>query len=363
MVTMTNKIVEYKDLIAFHPCQYVSELIEDYNITQKEFAERLEVSAKTISKLVNAEESISKETAHKLVKLSGVSMQTWLNLQNAYDVKVAEIVEQRELEEGSEKEICEMIDFKYFKEEGYVPDKRYTLKEKIVELRKILGVASLENLTSFNHLVSYRNTRKFTIKSIVNSNIMLELASKKARDTTIKLNRGKLEKILPALRKLTRQAPEIFPQRLYDILLDCGVVLVGLPALPNANLNGATKKFSNGSALLLLTDRNKASDIFWFSLFHEIGHVLQNDFSSDDGNSESYRRSEEEADQFAKNFLIRPEDYQAFVEKGNLGKFDSLRFSEKIDIHPSVVLGRLQNEGILGFDRFRELKENYYFVS
>ena len=339
-------------------------MIEDYNVTQKEFAERLGVSAKTISKLVNAEESISKETAHKLAKLSGVSMQTWLNLQNAYDVKVAEIAEQKELEESSEKEICEMIDFKYFKEKGYVSDKRYSLNEKIVELRKILGVASLENLISFNHLVSYRNTREFATKSIVNSNIMLELASKKARDvTTTKLNRKKLEKSLPALRELTRQDPEAFPQRLYDILLDCGVVLVGLPALPNANLNGATKKFSNGSAMLLLTDRNKASDIFWFSLFHEIGHILENDFSSDDGNSESYRRSEEEADQFAKNFLIRPEDYQAFVEKGNLDKSDILRFSEEIDIHPSVVLGRLQNEGILSFDRFRELKENYYFVS
>ena len=361
---MSNKVVEYKDLVAFHPGQYIEELIEDYNVTQKEFAERLGVSAKTISKLVNAEESISKETAHKLAKLSGVSMQTWLNLQNAYDVKVAEIAEERELEEGSEKEICELIDFKYFKEKGYVPDKCYSLKEKIVELRKILGVASLENLTSFNHLVSYRNTRKFTTKSIVNSNIMLELASKKARDTTtIKLNRRKLERSLPALRKLTRQDPEIFPQLLYDILLDCGVVLVGLPALPNANLNGATKKFSNGSALLLLTDRNKASDIFWFSLFHEIGHILENDFSSDEGNSETYLRSEEEADQFAKDFLIRPEDYQAFVEKGNFDKTDIIRFAEEIDTHPSVVLGRLQNEGILGFDRFRELKENYYFVS
>ena len=80
------------------------------------------------------------------------------------------------------------------------------------------------------------------LKSIVNSNIMLELASKKARDTTTtKLNRRKLERSLPALRKLTRQDPEVFPQRLYDILLDCGVVLVGLPTLPNANLNGATK--------------------------------------------------------------------------------------------------------------------------
>ena len=361
---MSNKIVEYKDLIAFHPGQYVEELIEDYNVTQKEFAERLGVSAKTVSKLVNAEESISKDTAHKLAKLSGVSMQTWLNLQNAYDVKVAEIVEQKELEEGSEKEICEMIEFKYFKAEGYVPNKRYSLKEKIIELRKILGISSLEKLLNFNHLVSYRNTKDFTDKSIVNSNIMLELASKKARDvTTTKLNRRKLERCLPALRELTRQDPEAFPQRLYDILLDCGVVLVGLPALPNANLNGATKKFSNGSALLLLTDRNKASDIFWFSLFHEIGHILENDFSSDEGNSESYLCSEEQADQFAKDFLIRPEDYQAFVGKRNFDKTDIICFAEEIDIHPSVVLGRLQNEGILGFDRFRELKENYYFVS
>ena len=42
---MSNKIVEYKDLIAFHPGQYVEELIEDYSLTQKEFAERLGVSS------------------------------------------------------------------------------------------------------------------------------------------------------------------------------------------------------------------------------------------------------------------------------------------------------------------------------
>ena len=86
-------------------------------------------------------------------------------------------------------------------------------------------------------------------------------------------------------------------------------------------------------------------------------------FSSDDGNSESYLRSEERADQFAKDFLIGPEDYQDFIEKGNFDKSNILDFAEKIDIHPSVVLGRLQNEGILSFDRYRELKENYYFVS
>ena len=87
---MSMKIVEYKDLIAFHPGQYIGELIEDYQMTQKEFAEKLEVSPKAISKLVNGEESISSDLAQKLEKLTNISMKTWLNLQAYYDRKVAE---------------------------------------------------------------------------------------------------------------------------------------------------------------------------------------------------------------------------------------------------------------------------------
>ena len=90
---MSNKIVEYKDLIAFHPGQYVEELIEDYNVTQKEFAERLGVSEIKLCKLVNGEESISNDIARKLAKITNISIITWLNLQNAYDVKIAEIIE------------------------------------------------------------------------------------------------------------------------------------------------------------------------------------------------------------------------------------------------------------------------------
>ena len=53
---MSNKIVEYKNLIAFHPGQYVEELIKEYNVTQKEFAERLGISEIKVGKLVNGEE-------------------------------------------------------------------------------------------------------------------------------------------------------------------------------------------------------------------------------------------------------------------------------------------------------------------
>ena len=90
---MTNKIIEYKDLIAFHPGQYVEELIEEYNVTQKEFAERLGISEMKLGKLVNGEESISNDIARKLAKITNISMITWLNIQSIYDVKIAEIIE------------------------------------------------------------------------------------------------------------------------------------------------------------------------------------------------------------------------------------------------------------------------------
>ena len=90
---MSNKIVEYKDLIAFHPGQYVEELIEEYNVTQKEFAERLGISEMKLGKLVNGEESISDDLAQKLEKFTNISMKTWLNLQASYDRKMAEVTQ------------------------------------------------------------------------------------------------------------------------------------------------------------------------------------------------------------------------------------------------------------------------------
>ncbi|MFS9212811.1 HigA family addiction module antitoxin [Streptococcus parasanguinis] len=87
---MRKTIVENIDLIAFHPGQYIGELIEDYQMTQKEFAEKLGLSPKAISKLVNGEESITNDIAQKLAELTNISMKTWLNLQTSYDTKVAE---------------------------------------------------------------------------------------------------------------------------------------------------------------------------------------------------------------------------------------------------------------------------------
>ncbi len=356
---MTKSVKIYEDLIAFHPGSYVEDIIDDLNISQKEFAERLGVSAKTISKIVNAEEPISKDTANKLSKLTGISLETWLNLQATYDLKVIEIENQQN---EDEKAICQLIDFSYFKTNGFVERKKYSLSEKISELRQLLRVSNLTYLSQFNQAVSYRNSKVFDKKTIVNSNIMLELATQFAKDATEnKLNRQKLKKLLPELRAMTFQNPEEFYPVLKNKLLECGVVLLGLPKLKNASLHGATKRFKNGSVLLLMTDKQKYSDIFWFSLFHELGHIINNDFFSNYSNEAEYREKEELADTFAQEWLIDSESYSEFLLNNQFDRQAIIDFANHIEIHPSIVLGRLQKEKLVDYHKFHDLKTKYTY--
>lgn len=353
---MSNE-VSYKQLIAFHPGSYVEEIVDELNITQNEFAERLGTSSKTLSKIINGEEKISADVANKLAKATGVSIKTWLNLQVAYDAKVMEI---KDLQDEDEKRACELIDFSYFKNNGFVEDRRYSVKEKIKELRKLLNLSNLSMLYEFNNAVSYRNTREFEEKSIVNSNVMLELAIDIARSgTDVKYDKRKLEKCLPEIRKMTLESPEKFYPKLKEMLLDCGIVLVGLPKLKNANLNGATKKFKNGSVLLLITDRNKKSDIFWFSLIHELGHIYHKDFYTDYQDIEKYKEKEKQADIFAQDFFIPREQYDRFVDVGSFTEASIVGFAKDVQISPSILIGRLENDGFVQHSEYSHLKPSY----
>jgi len=355
-----SKENEYKDLIAFHPGSYVEDIVDELNITQAEFADRLGISAKTISKIINGEDNISNDIANRLAKLTGISIKTWIDLQANYDIKLMEI---KNKQDEDEKNVCNLIDFGYFKKNNFVENKKYSIEEKITKLRQILNVSSLSNLYKFNSSVSYRNTGGFSKKSIINSNIMLELATNEARNgTDIKYTKSKLDEILPAIRKMSLEPSEKFYPEIKEMLLECGIVLIGLPNLKNANLNGATKKFKNGSILLLITDKNKSSDIFWFSLIHELGHIYFNDFYSNFENKEEYLRKEERANKFAANFFIPKDIYADFISDGDYSRKSIQKFSERMGIDPSIVVGRLQKEKYIEYSRLNNLKINYSII-
>ena len=109
---MNNK--EYANIIAFHPGFYIEEIIEELEMTQEEFAKRLDVSAKTISKLINAQIPLSDILASKISIMLGISAETLINLQKTYDLKVLEIEKAQKL--NTQKEVVKEIDYNYFVE-------------------------------------------------------------------------------------------------------------------------------------------------------------------------------------------------------------------------------------------------------
>ena len=87
-------VVVYKDLVAFHPGYYLKEIMDEKNLTSFTLAKKLSVrgvSRYYIDKLINGEKSLTPTMIKALVDFTGVSEQTWQNLQNAYDEKIIEI--------------------------------------------------------------------------------------------------------------------------------------------------------------------------------------------------------------------------------------------------------------------------------
>lgn len=65
---------------------------------------------------------------------------------------------------------------------------------------------------------------------------------------------------------------------------------------------------------------------------------------------------ENEADKFAANILIDPNNYKRFCDKDDFSKDSIKYFSNQIGITPGIVVGRLQHEKKISYNRFNDLK-------
>lgn len=359
-----NKIKEYNDILAFHPGYYVNEIIEDMEMTQKEFAKRLGTTEKTLSKLVNGEIRLSNEIANKLSLMTGISIETWLNLQSTYDIKCLEIDTAQNTSE--EIPIMKVIDYSYFQNLGLVKATKNP-QEKVSSLCQCLEVASLTNLKSNNLVANFRSSHsEIKEHNIINANAWLSIATRFAKDKQVNaFNKDKLLSYINEIRSMTLQPPSIFIPRLNQIFTECGVSFILLPTLKNSNINGAVKWITPNKVILAINDRNKYADIFWFSMFHEIRHVLQMKLKTiliDGTNNicELDETLEKDADNFATNTLIPIDKYTEFIRSNSFISQEKVeQFAKDIGIHAGIVVGRLHHDSILPNSHLNHLRERY----
>lgn len=74
---------------AIHPGEVLAEELKEIAVTPTELARQLRVPANRITQIVQSKRSITGDTALRLAHWFGTSAQFWLNLQSAYDIRIA----------------------------------------------------------------------------------------------------------------------------------------------------------------------------------------------------------------------------------------------------------------------------------
>lgn len=345
---MSNYVM-FNNNIAFHPGYYIKEIVEESGLTQEDFAKRLDTTPKNLSLLIRGEQSLSTDIAMKLSRMLGTSVKYWLNLQNAYDVLVAEFEFQEE--SAKEREIFNCLEYKYFRQNFGLPDLPRKVEQQIEQVRGFLNVSTLGVLKKRDLAVSFRSAADLQETNVIKANVMIQIAVNLAlRVEAPKYNKRKFLNAVEYALTLT-SSHNNFYSLIKAAFLEAGVVLVVLPNLPGSKINGATKKLGD-NIMLMVNDRNLYADSFWFTLFHEIGHIMNGDYGISLEKESGFK--EEIADKYAENALIPIEAYTQFVA---IGKYDICaikQFATSIGRDSGIVVGRLLNDGLVEYSN-REL--------
>lgn len=346
-------MVRSRSFIATPPGATIREQLSDRGMSQKEFAARMDMSEKHISKLINGEVQLTPEVAVRLEVVLGIPAKFWNNLEAIYREKLIKVKAENAMD--ADKALAKQLPYSEMAKFGWIPETR-DLKEKVINLRRYFEVVELSLLE--NKQVTRIACRRLAVTEKSDFALMAWAQEAKilARNIeTSPINIKRLINIIPEIRYMTVLKPKEFCPKIKKILSECGIALVFLPHLKGSFLQGAS--FLDGNKIVVgLTARGKDADKFWFSLFHELAHIVLGHIGQIDGTTD---QDENDADTWSRDTLISQESFVDFIEKSDFSTIRIQEFAKTIGIAPGIVVGRLQNEGYIKYSMMNELKEHY----
>jgi HTH-type transcriptional regulator / antitoxin HigA len=348
---------------AVPPGEILLELLDERGISQSELARRMGRPTKTINEIVNGKAAITPETAIQLELTLGIVATFWNNLEATYRAHVAQERASQELEANSEWldqfPLQDLI-------RNRLVERGRTKAETFAGLLAFFGVGSPSALEAqwSSPAASFRSSPAF-VSAPQAVAAWLRWGEILARDTdTAPFNAARMREVLDEARRLTRQADFMHAvDELKTMLASAGVVLALTPEFSGTHLSGAVRWLSPTKVLIQLSGRHGTTDHFWFSFFHEAGHVLGAsridvlDEEPTSGNPLDV--DEQEVDRFARDALLPPDAYDEFVSAGDFSDQCVRRFARDQGVHPGIVVGRLQTDEKVELSHLNDLKKRF----
>ncbi|PZS37528.1 MAG: hypothetical protein DLM62_18690 [Pseudonocardiales bacterium] len=339
------------------PGETLRDRLAEMNLSQAELAARAGLSTKHVNQIMQGIAPITLETAIILDRITGIPARVWNRREADYREGLLR-AKPRVLSAEDEKWLTS-LPIKELQKRGRLPGERH--RGRLFEaVLSFFGVADREAWERIwrGPVASFRRSQAYVSHpgTVVS---WLRIAQIEAQQAKVAPYSAPLfRKVLREIRSLTAHGGA---NRIVEMCATAGVVVVFVPEVKGCRISGATWWASPSRAVIALSDRYKKDDHFWFTFFHEAAHVLlhskKETFVDDDTDNDML---ENEANDFAANFLIPPDSASRLTRLTTDNDVEA--FAREIGIAPGIVVGRLQHDGLWGWNRGHNLKRGLHIV-
>lgn len=346
------------------PGSTIKDVLNVRRISLDSFAQNLSISKEDVQNIIAGRSPLTEAMAAKLATNLGGSKEFWIRRDREYrqdfDRLQSKISDDDARAWLAELPLADMVAF------GWV--KAYkTLRRQLVECLQFFGVGDIamwrHQYSGYLESYSFRTSAAFQSRLGAVSAWLRRGQEEADSRSCSEWDKEKFQRALSRIRGISRLgAPSRFMPKLSAACAECGVAVVVLRAPAGCRASGATRFVSDNKAMILLSFRHLSDDHFWFTFFHEAGHLILHDrkdifVEGFDVDSDKER----EADSFAERVII-PDEYRDEFESLRASYEDVARFSKKIGISPGVVVGQLQHRGRVPYHWLNNLKKKYLWT-
>lgn len=339
------------------PGETLAELLEDRAMTQADLAERTGRSKKTINEIIRGKAAITPETAIQLERVLGVPVHFWLAREQHYSEFLARRQDAQQLAE--QVDWLDEIPVRSIVQAGWMEART----EPVAQLREALAFYGIAAPAQYEVLTAVfrRSAALQSDQSAVAA--WLRQGERLAHELQCaQFDEQGFRVVLSQARALTRAPFDRVRAELPRLCAQVGVAVVIVPELPRTRLCGSTRWLTPTKALIQLSLRYKTDDQFWFTFFHEAGHILLHGkraaFLDEDALVKNQR--EDEANTFARDTLIPASDMQRLLSQQPRGSFTAdmiTQFAADLGVAPGIVVGRLQHDSLVPKSNLNKLKQ------
>lgn len=259
---------------ANHPGRMLQRELDAQGLSQAQLAMRTGLSTKHVNLVVKGTALLSPDVAVSLEQVLGVPAEFWLRWEAAFQAAAAR--EERHESWATFTEWAARFPRNMLVSRHVIGASDGT-KETVAKLLSFFGVASPSafDRTWLDAEASYKRSQVYTIDPYITA-LWLRLAELQAArvlEGAGSYDAGRLREAAQQIRAVTAEEPLEGFRRAQHLLREAGVALVFVPELDSTRISGASR-WVGGHPVVAVTNRNKYLDSFWFSVLHEVAHIL-----------------------------------------------------------------------------------------